>query len=143
MPGKDHAVIDTPPPGNLGRTLLGQLLRFGLVGGSAAALDFVVLMTVIHFGGSRYFGRLISVGMAMVYTWLLNRRLTFATTAAPSWREFAHYVAVTLAGVTINLALYSAALWLGAPVPLAFVIGTGTAAVFNFLRYRILLGGPE
>jgi putative flippase GtrA len=133
-------VIDTPQQRSFWRVLLGQLVRFGLVGGSAAALDFAVLMTVIHFGGSRYFSRVISVGMAMVYTWALNRRLTFATVAAPSWREFGHYVAVTLAGVTINLVLYSTALWVGAPVPLAFVIGTGTAAVFNFLRYRILLG---
>ena len=133
-------VADIPPQPSVWRILLGQLARFGMVGGSAAALDFAILMTVIHFGGSRYFSRFISIAVAMVYTWTLNRRLTFATVAPPSWREFAHYAAVTLTGVSINLAIYSAVLWLGAPVPLAFVAGTGTAAVFNFLRYRILLG---
>ncbi len=139
MAGRGDTAIEAPPSG-FWRVLVGQLLRFGLVGGSAAALDFVVLMTVIHFGGSRYFSRVISIAVAMVYTWTLNRRVTFATVAPPSWREFGHYAAVTLAGVSINLAIYSTALYFGAPVPLAFICGTGTAAVFNFLRYRILLG---
>ncbi len=122
------------------RSLASQVLRFLFVGGSAALLDAAVLAVALHFGGSRYLSRPLSLAVSVVYTWWLNRRLTFATAAPPSWREFGHYVAVSLAGVLLNLALYSAALWLRAPIWLAFCIGTGTAAVFNFLRYRALLG---
>lgn len=135
----DRAPEPPPAPGGL----RGQVLRFLFVGGSAAAIDFGVLALGIQLGGSRYASRVASVAVAIVYTWWLNRRLTFATPAPPSWREFGHYVGVTLAGSLINLLLYSAALWLGAPLWLAFGIGTGTAAVFNFLRYRAIFGKTD
>ncbi|WP_426169989.1 GtrA family protein [Sandarakinorhabdus sp. DWP1-3-1] len=133
----------TAPERTPSNGIRGQVLRFLLVGGSAAAVDFGVLALGIHLGGSRYASRIASVAVAIVYTWWLNRRLTFATAAPPSWQEFGQYVLVTLAGSLLNLALYSAALWLGAPLWLAFVIGTGTAAVFNFVRYRAMFGKGE
>ncbi len=133
-------MTDQPPRAAAVRKLGGEVARFLFVGGSAALIDYGVLMLAVELGGSRYASRIISVAVAIVYTWLLNRRLTFATATPPSWREFGHYVAVSLAGTMLNLALYSGALWLGAPIWLAFGIGTGCAAVFNFLRYRALLG---
>lgn len=129
---------DTQPP----RSLASQIGRFLLVGGTAAVIDYGVLMAGIHFGGSRYAARILSIAVAIVYTWWLNRQLTFTTTAPPSWREFTHYVALALAGSVLSFALYSGALWLGAPIWLGFCIGTGVGAVFNFLRYRALLGNP-
>jgi putative flippase GtrA len=99
-----------------------------------------VLWLAVRAGTSPYAGRVVSLAAAIIYTWWLNRRLTFATAAPPTWREFGHYVVVSLAGAVINYAIYSAALALGAPLWLGFILGTGIAAVFNFLRYRALLG---
>ncbi len=99
-----------------------------------------MLWLAVRAGASPYTGRIVSLAAAIVYTWWLNRRLTFATVAPPTWREFGQYVVVSLAGALINYAIYSAALALGAPLWLGFVLGTGIAAVFNFLRYRALLG---
>lgn len=124
------------------RSLASQVFRFLLVGGTAALIDYGVLMAGIHFGGSRYFSRILSIAVAVVYTWWLNRHLTFATAAPPSWREFAQYGVLALAGSLLSFALYSGSLWLGAPIWLAFGIGTGVASVFNFLRYRALLANP-
>ena len=131
-------VAETQPA----RSLANQIVRFLLVGGTAALVDYGVLMAGIHFGGSRYASRVVSIAVAIVYTWWLNRHLTFATTAPPSWREFSHYVALALSGSLLSFALYSGGLWLGAPIWLAFCLGIGAAAVFNFLRYRALLGNP-
>lgn len=118
---------------------LGQALRFAMVGLATAGLDFGVLKGLIAVGLSPFLARPVSMMVALVATWLLNRRLTFRTAAEPTWREFGRYAAATLFSMAINYGLYSAALLLGLPVWLAFVIGTGVAAVFNFLRYRTIL----
>ena len=115
-------------------------MRFGFVGLSAFALDYGVLAATIQLGASPYAGRVLSMALAMVLTWVLNRRLTFKTSAPPSWREFAAYTGLALAGIALNYAIYSAVLWAGASLLAAMVLGTGIAAVFNFWRYRSLLG---
>lgn len=117
-----------------------QAARFIVVGGLAAVLDYGILNQIVHAGRSPYAARVVSIAVSLVFTWALNRSLTFATAKPPTWREFAHYCAVAMAGILLNLAIYWAALGVGLPTWAAFVLGTGLAAVFNFFRYRALLG---
>jgi putative flippase GtrA len=118
----------------------GEVVRFGFVGLSAFALDYGVLAATVHFGASPYAGRVLSMALATVLTWVLNRWLTFKTSAPPSWREFGTYAGLALAGIAINYTIYSGVLWAGGGLVPALVLGTGIAAVFNFWRYRSLLG---
>lgn len=115
---------------------VGSVARFGFVGGSAAAIDYLVLQALVHHGVSPYLGRVASMSIGTVFTWGLNRSLTFRTDAPPSWREFGHYVLVALGGIALNYVLYSGLLLLGAPVWLAFVVGTAITAVYSYFRYR-------
>lgn len=124
------------------RDLGGQAARFAVVGGLAATLDFAILGIIVEAGGSRYAGRIVSVAIGLVFTWALNRRLTFATPAPPTWGEFARYAAVAMTGIALNLTVYWLTLGAGMPLWLAFALGTGLAAVFNFFRYRALLDTP-
>ena len=118
----------------------GQVARFGIVGGIGFVLDAGVLWLTLRAGASPYAGRVLSIVVTIVFTWWLNRRLTFATAAAPSWREFGAYVLQSLAGAAVNYAVYVGVLWAHGPVWLALVLGTGIASVFNFFRYRTILG---
>ena len=143
-----QAEVDLPPAGAAvaeeRRRLpgwAGQVGRFLVVGGSAAALDAGVLWLMVHDGGvSFYAGRAVSIPVAMVFAWWLNRTVTFRTAAAPSWREFGAYVVNSVAGAAINYGISSAIVAAGAPPAAGFVVGTGVAAVFNFFRYRAILG---
>jgi putative flippase GtrA len=117
----------------------GEALRFGVVGVLTAGVDFGLLSAGVALGASYYGARVISVAVAMVAAWWLNRSLTFASDQPPSWREFLHYAGTAAAGALINYAIYSVLIYLGLPLWLAFCAGTGVAAVFNFLRYRVLL----
>ncbi len=121
------------------RSQLLQVTTFLFVGGSAAAIDYALLSGIVALGGSRYAARIASVAVATVYTWALNRRLTFATPVPPSWREFGRYVAVAMAGIALNLTLYWGALYAGAPTWAAFLLGTGVTAVFSYFRYKAVL----
>ncbi len=117
----------------------GQVFRFGITGGLGFLLDAAVLWLMIRAGASPYAGRVVSIACAIVLTWWLNRRLTFRTTAPPSWREFGAFLLQSLAGAAVNYAVYSGLLWAGAPVIAALVAGTAIASVFNFFRYRAIL----
>lgn len=132
------AVALTLPPG-WDAGWQGQALRFVVVGVSTAVLDFGVLAGLTSLGLSPYLARPLSILVALVAAWQLNRRMTFRTGAPPTWAEFLAYAGTAAVGAFINFALYSGALLLGAPLWLAFVIGTAVASVFNFLRYRIVL----
>lgn len=118
---------------------VGQAVRFSVVGLLAAGVDFTVLSAGMALGAGPSLARIPAVAIALVFTWILNRRLTFRTPVPPSWSEFARYAFSGLLGIAINLAVYWAALFAGAPVWLAFVLGVGIAAVVTFLRYRAVL----
>jgi putative flippase GtrA len=119
--------------------LLGEIGRFGIVGGLAFGLDAAVLALIIHLGASPYTARGVSVAAAIVFTWWLNRQLTFRTAAPSSWAEFRGYVLQSLFGAGVNYAVYATALYLGTGTLIALIFGTGTASAFNFVRYRKLL----
>lgn len=118
---------------------VGQAVRFGIVGLLAAGVDFGVLHAGMALGAGPGLARVPAVAVALVFTWLLNRRLTFRTPVPPSWVEFVRYAFSGLLGMAINLAIYWIALALGAPVWFAFTVGVGIAAVVTFLRYRAVL----
>ncbi len=119
---------------------VGAVARFGIVGGLAAGLDYTTLRLLIWQGMSPYYARIVSVAVTVVFTWALNRTLTFKVATPPSWREFGHYVAVAIGGIILNLGIYSGLLWVGLPLTIAFVIATGLTAVYSFLRYRLVFG---
>lgn len=121
------------------RTLGSQVARFAGVGLASAALDYAILQGFIALGADPYFARLASIIPVVTATWLANRQFTFSARAAPSWGEYFRYFGISAAGLAINYGLYWLGLYIGLPVWAAFVIGTGTGAVFNFVRYRILL----
>ena len=117
-----------------------QVAKFAVVGGLAFLLDAGILWLTLRAGASPYAGRVGSIAVSIVFTWWLNRRLTFATAAPPSWREFSAYVVQSLLGAAINYGVYSGVIAAGAPVLAGLVLGTGIAAVVNFVRYRAILG---
>lgn len=119
--------------------LLRHLMRFGAVGLAGAALDYGILMILMHLGMGAVFARMPAIAVTLVFTWIMNRRLTFTTKSSPSWGEFCRYALAALTGILINLGVYWVALLAHAPVWFAFVVGTGTAAVYTFIHYRKLL----
>ncbi len=117
-----------------------QAAKFVGIGGIAFLLDWGILRLTIAAGVSPYAGRVVSIAVTIVFTWWFNRRLTFRTTAPPSWREFGAYALQSLAGAVINYLIYAGVIATGAPVLAGLVLGTGVASVFNFFRYRAILG---
>lgn len=116
-----------------------QAAVFALVGGLGFALDASVLTFATWQGATPLVGRAISIVVTVIFTWQLNRRLTFKLKTAATFHEFGHYVSISLASICINYAVFTALIFLKIPLVLAAGVGTVVAATFNFIRYRALM----
>ena len=136
-------MTDTP---ETDRTVRGQFLRFALVGAAGFPIDEGVL-ALMHgvFGLDPLVARVISISVAMTFTWWGNRMLTFRVEAAEGpaamAREWLRFVGANGLGALINYGTFAALLRM-APPPfdnayLATAIGVGVGLIFNFTLSRI------
>ena len=113
-----------------------QLIRFGLVGGSGALVNMVVVIVLKRVGPSyrevffdlpltsfnvRWYHVYVTAAflVANVWNFLINRRWTFRTTNHSSWyAEYPPFLAVGAIGQLIGLALITALIHSGSPISL-------------------------
>lgn len=108
-------------------------------GGSAFLVDLGINLGLIDLVGLNPFvSRLISIGCAMVFAWLMHRRVTFAVVAPPSLGEFARFAAVAGSANALNYAVYAAILlvWPATPPLIAQIVSTAIAMCASYLGFR-------
>lgn len=119
-----------------------RLLRFAITGGigfvaDAAALALLLWATPL----GPFAARLISIGVALAVTWLINRRVTFRPSARGALHEGARYGGVGLATSFVNYLIYSGLLlvmpWL--PPLAALAAASAAAMVLSYLGYSRLV----
>ena len=119
--------------------------NFALVGGVGFAIEAVLLTVLVQFAGWQpWYARIPSFLTAVLATWALNRRHTFAGRGLERRSvEAFWYAAIQVGGALVNLAifglclLYSPALRAVPVVPLA--IGAVGGFAFNFAVSNSLL----
>ena len=119
-------------------TVLGQLIRFLLVGGFATALQYLILITLVQAGmAGPVVASSIGFTLSALANYALNKRFTFAS---PHRHRVAlpRFAAVALSGLTINGAM----VWLLADVAaLHYVIAqigaTACTLAWNFALNRL------
>lgn len=124
------------------RTIWHQLAAFLLAGGTAFVVDasvLTILVKLAHF--DPFVARVISICMAMVVAWLMNRHWTFAVGEAATATEFLRYAAMAATASALNYAVFAAILLIdGSVEPLtALVVATAVAAVFSFAGMRLVV----
>jgi putative flippase GtrA len=119
--------------------LLATFSRFLGVGAVGFVVDAAVFFCVTQLLHQHYVtGRVAASFIAILVTWALNRRFTFAAGRHQPLQEFLRYFGASLIGAAANLAVLSliapfdAAL---AHVP-AYVAGTAAGLVANFALYQ-------
>lgn len=126
-----------------------QFLRFGMTGAVGYVVDSAVLYAAMALGMGFLRGRLVSFVCAVVVTFFLNRRFTFAAQLQaagerpPLWQEFGLYLAAMAFGGLLNLTTY----WfIVASVPafpalfaLAVAAGSLVGMVANFASAKWLV----
>ena len=125
--------------------LVGQFLRFAIVGVIGFIVDSAVLYTAIYgIGLDPYTGRVLSFVAAATTTWSLNRRFTFPGAGdASAHRQWAVFVAFMTLGALVNYGTYAAVVYFGpehALTPLAGVAAGSIAGLaINFTTSRLFV----
>jgi putative flippase GtrA len=138
-------VSPTSPATHPAAGLIGQALRFGLVGLANTAVGLGVTYAAMAFGGAGpYAANGLGYAVGLCVSFVLNRRWTFRSTGAPR-REAARFLTTFAVAYGVNLAVLHAAVaglgvdpYLAQPIAMAFY----TAIFFVLSRAFVFAGRP-
>ena len=119
--------------------MIGQFLRFGVVGGAGFLVDAGVLLAALGLGLDKYSGRALSYLAAVTTTFALNRAWTFRERRAGPGvaAQWARFAALNLVGFAANYGTYAALVAFTATHPvLAVAAGSLAGMGFNFALSR-------
>jgi putative flippase GtrA len=82
--------------------------------------------------------RPLSISVAMVVSWLINRRVTFPMPGRPNVSEFLHFAAFAWAAAAFNYMVFAAILWISPAIwpPLAIFFSSLAAMVLAYANMR-------
>lgn len=117
------------------RDASGWLQHYGgfvAAGVVALCVDALVLTALTEaFGVSPFVARIVSISAAMVASWQINRRITFAVKEPPTLAEFGRFAAVSWGAQAVNYSVFAAILLLRpATAPIAALIAGSLVAMF-------------
>ena len=128
------------------RKLLEQIVKFGIVGVIAFAIDFGVLVFLTEvFHLDPVVSATISFIVSVVFNYVASMRYVFSHREGMSRRrEFVIFVVLSAAGLAINDGL----MWAGTaftPIDYRFIkiFATAVVMVWNFVTRKIFLEGDE
>lgn len=105
---------------------------FVLAGTVALLIDAVILWILTDRAGvSPYLARLPSISVAMIASWQINRRVTFAMATPATISEFCKFAAVSWVAQAVNYAVFAGIL-IARPQtwPVAALIAASAVAMF-------------
>jgi putative flippase GtrA len=112
--------------------------RFLIVGAAGFIVDSGMTLAISYVGVSPILARAPAIAMAILTTWLMNRRFTFDVKTEKSVSEAARYVTVALSSAFLNFLLYCLLVKAGIWPAAAIAVATGVLAVVSFYAYRCI-----
>lgn len=85
-----------------------KLQRFALVGLIAAGIDIGGMQALIALGAGTLLARAISLPLAMLAAWLMNRRFTFGASSRTRVEEALRYSAIAVLAAATNYLVFAA-----------------------------------
>jgi putative flippase GtrA len=115
--------------------------RFLIVGALGFAVDAGGTYLLIFLGVHPLAARPPATALAILATWLANRRFTFRVDRKPGWPELLRYAAVALSMAAFNVGAYSVfVLWGWLPF-FAIVVASVLQMGLSFVGYRYFAFG--
>jgi len=119
-------------------------VRFIMVGGIGLLTDLCAFTVLLSYAPHPLAMRLVSLGLATLVTWRLNRALTFAPSARAQHREAMRYAIVTTVAQGTSYTVF-AALVLALPTrqpQLALLAGAAIGAFVSYHGHRLFAFAP-
>jgi len=124
--------------------LAGKFSRFLGVGAVGFVIDSSTFAVLDLAGLVPAVSRALSIGLATLVVWLLNRRFTFARSGRRSAVEGSLYAAVAFTAQGLSYAVFLVLIYAVPEIPRAvsFVFGCGIGAVVGFVGHHLLTFAP-
>lgn len=115
-----------------------QFIKFGLVGASSTAIDWSIFYLFSYVIGIYYLtAKVLSFAIAVVNSFIWNRRWTFRSKESKKLKEFTKFIIIALIGLSINaLIMYFAVSILGWRKIFGLASATALTTFWNFLANK-------
>lgn len=149
--------IQTSPEGSFigkHKVVIGQFIRFAIIGGINTGVDFAVLnllswITGVNKGNGVIWLNLVSFSVAVINSYFLNKFWAFKDqSSSEQGKKFVSFITISIIGAVINTSIVrfistnvdpmfglSAQLWLN----VAKLFATGVSLIWNFIGYKLVV----
>ena len=123
--------------------LLNQILKFGLVGGTAFVIDYVLLYFCTEFLHIHYLiSSIISFTVSVIFNYILSIKWIFDVKKKQDVKDFVIFIILSVIGLGINsLIMYVMVEKFGVYYMLSKIVSTAVVMVYNFITRKIFVEG--
>lgn len=121
--------------------LLNQILKFGLVGGTAFVIDYVLLYFCTEFLHIHYLiSSIISFTVSVIFNYILSIKWVFDVKKKQDVKDFVIFIILSFIGLGINsLIMYVMVEKFGVYYMLSKIVSTAVVMVYNFITRKIFV----
>ena len=121
--------------------LLNQILKFGLVGGTAFVIDYVLLYFCTEFLHIHYLiSSIISFTVSVIFNYILSIKWVFHVKKKQDVKDFVIFIILSVIGLGINsLIMYVMVEKFGVYYMLSKIVSTAVVMVYNFITLKIFV----
>ena len=123
------------------KKLIDQILKFGVVGGLAFLIDYVLLYALTEFVGIHYLiSSVISFTVSLIFNYILSIKWVFDVTKKQTVKEITIFVILSVIGLGINqVVMYVGSDLLNIYYMLTKIIATAIVMAWNFVTRKIFI----
>lgn len=121
--------------------LLNQILKFGLVGGTAFVIDYVLLYFCTEFLHIHYLiSSIISFTVSVIFNYILSIKWVFDVKKKQDVKDFVIFIILSVIGLGINsLIMYVMVEKFGVYYMFSKIVSTVVVMVYNFITRKIFV----
>ena len=121
--------------------LLNQILKFGLVGGTAFVIDYVLLYFCTEFLHIHYLiSSIISFTVSVIFNYILSIKWVFDVKKKQDVKDFVIFIILSVIGLEINsLIMYVMVEKFGGYYMFSKIVSTAVVMVYNFITRKIFV----
>ena len=125
----------------LNNKLVQQILKFGVVGGTAFLIDYGIFTILSQFLSVHYLiASVISFSVSVIYNYILSIKWVFDVTKKQTSKEFIIFIILSVIGLGLNsLILYVCVDLIHIHELIGKIIATAIVMVYNFITRKMFI----
>ena len=121
--------------------LLMQILKFGVVGGTAFIIDYGIFTILSQLLGIHYLiASIISFSISVIYNYILSIKWVFDVSKKQTTKEFIIFIILSVIGLGLNsLIMYVSVDLMQIHEMISKIVATAIVMVYNFITRKIFI----